>query len=167
MILVKKFGANRLFFCKQKSELAICSVKTNNLLIRSFIMSNLTESLFWHERPERLTYNHSFVLSNLSKWLTVTHLIWAIWANERMSQFPTLVSTYFFFFRDTISTKSLTSRTHRQWLRGHGNRQQICDFHGTIERKKVLGCIYMSNSNIWIILGLPKRLKLRVENTKS
>ena len=141
MILVKKFGANRLFFCKQKSELAICSVKTSNLLIRSFIMSNLTESLFWHERPERLTYNHSFVQQ--SEQMTHSHSFdlgdLSKWANERMSQFPTLVSTYFFFFRDTISTKSLTTRTHRQWLRGHGNRQQICDFHGTIERKKYWG----------------------------
>ena len=114
MILVKKFGANRLFFCKQKSELAICSVKTNNLLIRSFIMSNLTESLFWHERPERLTYNHSFVLSNLSKWLTVTHLIWAIWANERINEWansqPWCQRSFF---------SSGTQYPQSRWLHGH------------------------------------------------
>ena len=114
MILVKKFGENRLFFCKQKSELAICSVKTSNLLIRSFIMSNLTESLFWHERPERLTYNHSFVLSNLSKWLTVTHLIWAIWANERMSEWANSQPwcQRSFFSLGTQYPQSL-------WLHGH------------------------------------------------
>ena len=43
-----------------------------------------SQSLFWHERPERFAHSHSFVLSDLSESLTVTHLIWAIWANEQI-----------------------------------------------------------------------------------
>ena len=33
--------------------------------------------LFWYERPEWFPHSRSFVLSNLSEWLTVAHLIWA------------------------------------------------------------------------------------------
>ena len=65
--------------------------------------------LIYHKRPERFAYSRSFVLSNLSDSLTVTHFSWAIWANrsqlliwfeqneqteqmsdERMSEFPAL-----------------------------------------------------------------------------
>ena len=38
------------------------------------------------ERPERFAHGRSFVLSDLSESLTVAHLIWAKWANERMSK---------------------------------------------------------------------------------
>ena len=53
---------------------------------RSFIMSNLSKSLFWYEQPEQFAHSHSFVLSDMSKSLTVAHLIWAIWVNEQMSR---------------------------------------------------------------------------------
>ena len=69
-------------------------------MIRSIIMNNLSKllivtllswatsairswSLFWHEQPERYAHSRSFVLSDLSKSLTVTQLIRAIWENER------------------------------------------------------------------------------------
>ena len=88
MILVKFFV----------SEWAICSKKLSNLIIWSFIMSDLSELLtvaLWHDCPEWLAHSRSFVLSNLSELLTVAHLIWAFWANEQMSdewmsEFPTL-----------------------------------------------------------------------------
>ena len=41
--------------------------------------------LIFSEQPERSANSHSFVLRDLSKLFTVAHLIWAIWANERMS----------------------------------------------------------------------------------
>ena len=50
-------------------------------------MSNLSNSLmvaFCLERPERFAQGRSFVLSDLSKLLTVAPLNWAKWANERI-----------------------------------------------------------------------------------
>ena len=70
-----------------------CSFLVSNLsnLLTSLIKKEGTsESLVWHERPERFPHSHSFVLSDLSESLTVAQLIWAIWANERMSKFPAL-----------------------------------------------------------------------------
>ena len=55
-----------LVFCEQKSEWAIRSQKKR--VICSFIMSDLSQWLICLERSE----------------LTVAHLIWAIWANERI-----------------------------------------------------------------------------------
>ena len=79
------------------------------LVICSFVMSDISDLLICHERPEQFAHSHSFVLSNLSKSLTVAHLIWAIWANEWMSdericKFPTLtflqfVGLFKFYFR--------------------------------------------------------------------
>ena len=62
----------------------------------SFVMSDLSDSLtiaLWHEPPERFAHSHSFVLSDVSKSLTVTHLIRANeWISvEQMSEFPTLL----------------------------------------------------------------------------
>ena len=44
----------------------------------------MAHSLIFSERPERIAYSRSFVLSDLSESLTVAHLIWAKWANERI-----------------------------------------------------------------------------------
>ena len=44
MILVNFFSES-LVFCKRKSKSAICSKKFSNLLIRSFIMSDMRELL--------------------------------------------------------------------------------------------------------------------------
>ena len=97
------FMSKSLVFSEQKSKWAIRSEKTIDLLICSFILSDLSKSLtvahlswatwairswllFWHERheqPERFAHSRSFVPSDLSESLTVTHLIWAMWANER------------------------------------------------------------------------------------
>ena len=44
-----------------------------------------SQSLISSERPEQFAHGCSFVLSDLSESLTVPHLIWAKWANERMS----------------------------------------------------------------------------------
>ena len=48
----------------------------------SFLVSNLSKSLICHEQPEQFAHRRSFVLRDLSKSLTVTHVIWA---NEQMS----------------------------------------------------------------------------------
>ena len=69
----------------------------------------IAHSLIYHERPEKIAHGRSFVLSNLSDSLTVTHLSWAILGNrsqsliwfeqnermsdERMSEFPALQKT--------------------------------------------------------------------------
>ena len=52
----------------------------------SFVMSIchvICHELICHEQPERFAHSRSFVLSDLRESLTVAHLIWAIWANER------------------------------------------------------------------------------------
>ena len=66
---IQIFLSESLVFCEQKSKWAICSEKRSNLLICSFIMSDLSKLLtvahlswrtwaihsrllFWHERPE-------------------------------------------------------------------------------------------------------------------
>ena len=57
---------------------------------RSFLQTTrafCSQSLFWHERPEQFAHSRSLVLGDLSKSLTVAHLIWAIWANEWMSKY--------------------------------------------------------------------------------
>ena len=78
MILVKSFGAT-------------CSFAHLSWVT----WANWSQSLICHERPERLAHSCSFDMSNLSYLLTVAHLIWAIWAierisNEWMSEFPAL-----------------------------------------------------------------------------
>ena len=116
----KKYDFSQIFlsesfvFCEPKSKWAIWLEKTSDLLIHSFIMSDLSESLtvthlswvtwvicswslFWHEQPEWFAHRRSFVLSDLSESLTVTHLILAIWANEQISKFPTLDLVFRFF----------------------------------------------------------------------
>ena len=83
-IFVNFFLSELLIFCEGKRNEQF-SQKKSELLIRSFIMSNLSESLpAAHERPERFAHHHSFVPSDLSELLTVAHLSWAIWANEQM-----------------------------------------------------------------------------------
>ena len=113
MILVKFFvRIARFLRAKDKKEqISNLLRKISDLLIHSiimnepewiahcwsFVMSDLSDSLphsqslFWHERPERFAHSRSFVLSDLSESLTVTHLIWAIWANKQMSKFPNLL----------------------------------------------------------------------------
>ena len=44
-------------------------------------MSDLSESLICHERPEQFAHSRSFVMRDLSNLLTVAYLSWAIWAN--------------------------------------------------------------------------------------
>ena len=53
-----------------------------------------SQSLISSELPEQIAYGRSFVVSDLSKSLTVPHLIWTKWANERMSEFPALLKPY-------------------------------------------------------------------------
>ena len=82
------FLSEPLVFCEQKSKWAICSKKR---AICSFghlswvTWANRSQSLYFHERPGRFAHSRSLVLSDLSEWLTVAHFIWAIWANEQMS----------------------------------------------------------------------------------
>ena len=77
--------------------------KMSNSLIRSFLVSEMSDSLtslISSERPERFAHGRSFVLSDLSESLTVAHLIWAKWVNEQMSneqisEFPALEKTVY------------------------------------------------------------------------
>ena len=39
-------------------------------------------SFIYHEQPEQIAHSRSFFMSDLSDWLTVAHLSWAIWANR-------------------------------------------------------------------------------------
>ena len=61
-------------------------------------MSNSLKFLISSERPEQIAHDCSFPLNDLSNLLTVTHLSWAKWAhehmsNERMSEFPALLKS--------------------------------------------------------------------------
>ena len=95
------FFSELLVFSELKSKWVIPSRKTSDLLIRSFIMSNLSELLMvallsWATRvirsqalicPER---SKRIALSGSLKWLILSK-----WANEQMSdeqmsEFPTL-----------------------------------------------------------------------------
>ena len=84
-------------------SLKVAHLSWATLVICSFVMSDISDLLICHERPEQFAHSHSFVLSNLSKSLTVAHLSWANWANcsfdfseieqmsdEQMSEFPAL-----------------------------------------------------------------------------
>ena len=62
-------GIAHLLWAKEKW--AICSKKPSN-------------SLICPERPEGNAHICSFVMSDLSDSLTVAHLSWAIWANDRI-----------------------------------------------------------------------------------
>ena len=42
--------------------------------------SGAGNSLIYHEQPEQITHGRSFVMSDLSDSLMVTHLSWATWA---------------------------------------------------------------------------------------
>ena len=39
----------------------------------------ISHLLIYHERPEQIAHGHSFVMSNLSDSLMVTHLSWVTW----------------------------------------------------------------------------------------
>ena len=92
------FGANSSFFVSKrenklfaKKNLAICSF--SHLSWATCV--NHLNSLICHEGPGRFAHSYSFVLSDLSELLTFAHFVYAIWANERMSdeqmsKFPTL-----------------------------------------------------------------------------
>ena len=87
--------------CEQFAQVA--HDKRANEQIACFF-ERIAHSLIYHERLEKIAHGRSFVLSNLSDSLTVTHLSWAIlgnrsqsliWfeQNERMSEFPALQKT--------------------------------------------------------------------------
>ena len=81
----------------------------------SFVMSDLSNWLTI-ARPERFAHSCSFVLSDLSESLTVAHMIWAIWANDRMSnkwmsKFPTLR------IGEDFEEKSFLSLAKHVWIR--------------------------------------------------
>ena len=41
--------------------------------------------LFYHEWPEQIAHNRSFVMSDLSDLINVAHLSWAVWENHSQS----------------------------------------------------------------------------------
>ena len=51
----------------------------------SDLLPKMRDWLIYHERPEQIAQGRSFDMSDLSNWLTVTHLSWAIWANHSQS----------------------------------------------------------------------------------
>ena len=67
-----------------------------------------SQLLLSSERPERYAHGRSFVLSDLSKSLTVAHLIWAKWANERWAneRIPSPARAYIYlqYIWRTVST---------------------------------------------------------------
>ena len=77
------FLSESLIFCQKVSEWAICSKKW---AIRSFAhlwwatWAICSWSLIFGEQPERITHGLSFLVSNLSKSLTVAPFWWATWA---------------------------------------------------------------------------------------
>ena len=82
----KREWANRSFFMFKKYT----KKYDFRLLVKFFLANHSFAHLSWvtwakrsrslicHERPEWFAHSSSFFLSNLSKSLTVTHLIWAI-----------------------------------------------------------------------------------------
>ena len=104
-------------------------------LIRSFVLSNLSESLTfahmpWHERSERFAHSCSLVMSDLSKLLTFAHMPRAIWAicsrslicserfermsDERMNKFPALLRRV--LMEHPIKTKLRDSNVIKGWI---------------------------------------------------
>ena len=76
-----------LVFCEWKSKWTIRpkNERFAHSLLCMLTWGNPSRSLFCHERHEGFAHSCSFVLSNRRELLTVTHLIWSIWANEQMS----------------------------------------------------------------------------------
>ena len=95
MILVKLFWANHSFFVIERPKMRFAQKNERFAHLSWVTWVNRSQLLICNERPERFDHSHSFVLSGLIEWLTDAHLIWAIWANEpmsdeRMNKFPTL-----------------------------------------------------------------------------
>ena len=68
---------------------------TKKTILGKLFWANRSWLLICHQRPDQFAHSCSFVLSNLSKSLTVAYLIWAKWANEwmsdeQMNEFPAL-----------------------------------------------------------------------------
>ena len=76
-----------LVFCEWMSKWTIRpkNERFAHSLLYMLTWGNPSRSLFCHERHEGFAHSCSFVLSNRRELLTVTHLIWSIWANEQMS----------------------------------------------------------------------------------
>ena len=85
-------------FCKKIEQIRSSLKKLSDSLIRSFMMSDLSDSLMvahflwatlaicswsliFFEQTERFAHSRSFLVSDLSNSLTITHFLWATWAN--------------------------------------------------------------------------------------
>ena len=68
-----------------------CTKKYN---FRQIFFEGIDHSLICHEQPEQFAQSCSFDVGDLSDLLTVFLLIWAIFANERMSKFPDLLFSF-------------------------------------------------------------------------
>ena len=83
MILFNFFSKSLVFVSKRaierfaKKKQAICSFA----LLSWATWANHSQSLFCLKQPELFSHSFSFVMSDLSNFLTVAHLSWAIWAN--------------------------------------------------------------------------------------
>ena len=68
------FLSELLVFCQKNERMSNLLKKVSNSLIRSFLVSDLSDSLmdahFFGERPERFAHSRSFLVSDLSDLLT-------------------------------------------------------------------------------------------------
>ena len=74
-------------FLSKNERMSNSLKKMSDSLIYSFLVSDLSDSLIFGERPERFAHDCSFPLSDLSKSLMVAHFWWVIWAIRSHSSF--------------------------------------------------------------------------------
>ena len=89
--LIKKEGTRESFVVFLLFTYKKCTKKYN---FRQIFFERIDHSLICHERPEQFAQSCSFDVGDLSDLLTVFLLIWAIFANERMSKFPDLLFSF-------------------------------------------------------------------------
>ena len=84
-----EFRVNCSFFVQKwaNEQFPQKNERFTHLLIYSFLVSDLSDSLIFGERPERFAHDCSFPLSDLSKSLMVAHFWWVIWAIRSHSSF--------------------------------------------------------------------------------
>ena len=128
------------------SDLLICSFGLSDLSV-SFTFAHVSwairlKSLNCPERPEGIAHISSFILSQS---LTVAHLIWAIWANERIPS------------PDFHSWMNSNSKVHKMWFSRAAPVGEQCFFKGT----PFVKCLVKISQHYYCIIGH----KLHKENS--
>ena len=86
--LLFRFQSESLVFCPKMSKWAIRSKKWAIHSFTNFWWATWairSQSLISSERHERIAYDHSFLVSDLSDSLTIAHFLWATWVNRLWS----------------------------------------------------------------------------------